>query len=315
VDGVAAKGSISRRRAVLSGAAAALSLRGTAAASAVPPVAAPPIDVPQVEVPQVDVPPGEVLRPHAAAGEPVFDSHFHIVDPRFPLVANQGYLPPPYPLGRYLAAVRPLGVTAGAVVSGSFQGFDQSYLRAALAGLGRGWAGVTQLPPDISDAALLDLSHAGVRALRFNMYRGRIDDIDDLVVLARRAHDVAGWHAEIYADAAALRPHVGRLTRMGVKLSIDHLGMTQAGLPVLLDLVAAGVKVKATGFGRLRLDVPAALEAVAARDPAALMFGTDLPSTRAARPFVPGDIDLIRRVLGHDLARRVLWDNARAFYA
>ena len=102
---------------------------------------------------------------------------------------------------------------------------------------------------------------------------------------------------------------------MGVPLSIDHLGMTQAGVPVLLDLVAAGVKVKATGFGRVKMDVARTLEAIAARNPSALMFGTDLPSTRAARPFEPADVDLLRRVLGHDLARHALWDNARAFYA
>jgi predicted TIM-barrel fold metal-dependent hydrolase len=250
-----------------------------------------------------------------AAPEPVFDSHFHIIDPRFPLIANEGYLPPPFPLSDYLAAARPLGVIRGAVVSGSFQGFDQSYLRATLASLGPGWVGVTQVPPDVSDASLTDLSQAGVRALRFNMYRGRIDSVDDVVALANRAHDVAGWHAEIYADAAALGPHAGRLSRMRAKLSIDHLGMTQAGLPVLLDLVAAGVKVKATGFGRVKLDVPAALEAIAARDSSALLFGTDMPSTRAARPFEPADVDLLRRVLGPSLARRALWDNAQAFYA
>jgi predicted TIM-barrel fold metal-dependent hydrolase len=250
-----------------------------------------------------------------AANEPVFDSHFHIIDPRFPLVANEGYLPPPFPLADYLAAARPLCVTAGAVVSGSFQGYDQTYLRSVLAALGPGWYGVTQVPSDISDASLIELSHAGVRALRFNMYRGRIDSVDDLVALATRAHAVAGWHAEIYADAAALGPHVDRLSRMAAPLSIDHLGMTQAGLPVLLDLVASGVKVKATGFGRVKMDVPRALEAIAARNPAALMFGSDLPSTRAARAFEPADVDLLRRVLGHGLARRALWDNAQAFYS
>ncbi len=252
--------------------------------------------------------------PARSASAPVFDSHFHIIDPTFPLVANEGYLPPAFPVPAYLAAARPLGVTSGAVVSGSFQGFDQSYLRAALARLGPGWVGVAQVPPDISDAALIDLSNAGVHALRFNMYRGQIDSIDELVALATRAHAVAAWHAEIYADAAALGPHVNRLIRMGVPLSIDHLGMTQAGLPVLLDLVAAGVKVKATGFGRVKMDVPFVLETIAARDTAALMFGTDLPSTRAARPFEPADVDLLRRVLGPEAAKRALWDNARAFY-
>jgi hypothetical protein len=47
------------------------------------------------------------------------------------------------------------------------------------------------------------------------------------------------------------------------QLCIDHLGMTQAGVPVPLDLVAAGCKVKASGFGRVKLDVPKTLEQVA----------------------------------------------------
>ena len=79
---------------------------------------------------------------------------------------------------------------------------------------------------------------------------------------------------------------------MAAPLAIDHRGMTQAGLPVLLDLVAAGVKVKATGFGRVKMDIPKALESIAARNQAALMFGTDMPSARAARPLQPADIDL-----------------------
>ena len=69
--------------------------------------------------------------------------------------------------------------------------------------------------------------------------------------------------------------------------------MTEAGVPVLLDLVAAGCKVKATGFGRVMLDVPRTLQAIAQANPDALVFGTDIPSTRAERPFEPSDIDLV----------------------
>lgn len=252
--------------------------------------------------------------PRAQAARPIFDSHLHIIDPRFPLVENQGYLPPAYTLADYLTAAQPLGVTGGAVVSGSFHGFDQSYLLAALAELGRGWVGVTQVPASIPDEEIARLSQAGVRAMRFNMFRGRIDSVDELVSLATRAHAAGRWHPEIYADAAALKPYVPMLQKLPMPLVIDHLGMTEAGLPVVLDLVSAGAKVKATGFGRVQMDVPRALEAIARRDPAALVFGTDMPSTRAQRPFEPEDMFLIRRVLGDDLANRVFWDNARAAY-
>ena len=250
---------------------------------------------------------------HGQAGRQLFDSHCHIIDHRFPIVANQGYSPPNFPLDEYLAETRPLGVVAGAVVSGSFQANDQTYLMDILPKLGAGWVGVTQIPNDCPDPEIAKLDALGVRAVRFNLFRGRIDSVDDIAALATRVHSVAGWHSEIYADAAALRPHVDRLSKLP-QLCIDHLGMTEAGVPVLLDMVAAGCKVKATGFGRVKLDVPATLEAIAKKSPDALVFGTDIPSTRAARPFQPSDIDLVEKVLGPELAQKTFWDNPITLY-
>ena len=243
----------------------------------------------------------------------LFDSHCHIIDHRFPIVANQGYTPPEFKLADYLAKATPLGVAGGAVVSGSFQAHDQTYLMDVLPKLGPGWVGVTQIPGDYPDEAIKDLAGIGVRAVRFNLFRGNIDSIDDIAALAKRAHAVAGWHAEIYADAAALKPHLAVLSKLP-QLSIDHLGMTEEGLPTLLELVDAVCKVKATGFGRVHLDVSKALEAIARRSPNALVFGTDIPSTRAKRPFEVADIELVERVLGADLARRAFWDNPLALY-
>ena len=243
----------------------------------------------------------------------LFDSHCHIIDHRFPIVANQGYTPPHFPLEDYLAQAKPLGIVAGAVVSGSFQADDQTYLMDILPKLGPAWVGVTQIPNDYPDVEIARLGKLGVRAVRFNVFRGRIDSVDDIVALATRAHSVAGWHSEIYADAAALAPHVDKLSKLP-QISIDHLGMTEAGVPVLLDLVAAGCKVKATGFGRVKLDVPKTLEAVARKNPNALVFGTDIPSTRAARQFEAADIDLVERVLGRELAQKAFWDNPLALY-
>lgn len=252
-------------------------------------------------------------RANAQPARRLFDSHCHIIDHRFPIVANQGYTPPNFTLADYQAQVKPLGVIAGAVVSGSFQANDQTYLIDTLPKLGTGWVGVTQIPNDYPDTEIVKLNGAGVRAVRFNVFRGRIDSVDDIVALATRVHSVAGWHSEIYADAAALKPHVEKLAKLP-QLCIDHLGMTEAGIPTLLELVAAGCKVKATGFGRVKMDVPKALEAVAKKSPNALVFGTDIPSTRAQRPFEPSDIDLVEKVLGAELAKKAFWDNPLALY-
>lgn len=247
----------------------------------------------------------------APATGPIFDAHFHVIDHRFPLQANQGFLPEPFPADAYRAAVEPLGVVGGAVVGGSFQAFDREWLLAALAALGPSFVGVAQLPASVSDEEIASLEAAGVRAVRFNLYRGGSAGEAELERLARRVWDVARWHVELYVDAAAA--DLARLVRLP-KVVIDHLGMTAAGLEPLLHLVEAGASVKATGFGRVELDVAAALNAVAKANPAALLFGTDLPSTRARRPFDPADIELVVDTLGEENARLALHDNGVALY-
>jgi predicted TIM-barrel fold metal-dependent hydrolase len=241
----------------------------------------------------------------------LFDAHLHIIDPRFPLVANQGYVPEPFTVDDYRQRTAALDVRGGAVVSGSFQGVDQTYLADALERLGPSFVGVTQLPAAVSDEQVLALHGAGVRAVRFNLMRGGAALLDD--ALARRAFTLAGWHVELYVDGrdlAELEPRIAALPRA----SVDHLGLHRDGLGPLLRLVEGGVKVKATGFGRADLDVPATLRAIAAVDPGALLFGTDLPSTRAHRPFADADVDLVTAALGPELARRALHDNALAWY-
>ena len=246
----------------------------------------------------------------AAAG-PIFDAHFHVIDHRFPLQANAGFLPEPFPADAYRAAAEPLGVVGGAAVAGSFQGFDREWLLDALAVLGPGFVGVAQLPASVTDEEIASLDAAGVRAARFNLYRGGSAGEAELDRLARRVWEVAAWHVELYVDAAAV--DADRLAPLP-KIVIDHLGMTAAGLKPLLRLVDAGASVKATGFGRVELDVAEALKAVASVNPGALVFGTDLPSTRARRPFDPGDIDLVVEALGEEHARRALFDNAMTLY-
>ncbi|MEU1304433.1 amidohydrolase family protein [Streptomyces shenzhenensis] len=243
----------------------------------------------------------------------VFDAHLHIIDPRFPLIENDGYLPPAFTVDQYRERVSGLGVRGGAVVSGSFQGFDQSYLRDALARLGPTYVGVTQVPVAITDEEIVDLAAAGVRAVRFNVRRGGSASLDELDRLARRVHEVAGWHSELYIDARALPDLAGTLAALPA-VSIDHLGLHRDGLPHLLNLVEQGVKVKATGFGRIELDPVEVMTAIVKADPAALMVGTDLPSTRARRPFADEDFALITENVGEEHLEAVLWGNAAAFY-
>ncbi|WP_211439924.1 amidohydrolase family protein [Corynebacterium glutamicum] len=243
----------------------------------------------------------------------LFDSHFHIIDPNHPLTENNGYLPELFTVDDYITRVEGLEVAGGAIVSGSFQAFDQGYLKDALAVLGPGYVGVTQIPADTSDQEILDLNKAGVKAVRLNLKRGGSAGLDDLETLARRVHDLAGWHTELYVDARELDELESTLASLPA-VSIDHLGMHRDGLPALLRLVENGIKVKATGFGRVELDPAEVIKAIMAVDPTALMIGTDLPSTRAKRPFEDADLDLIAETVGEDHVDNVFWNNAAAFY-
>jgi len=229
----------------------------------------------------------------AQAGLAVFDAHLHIIDPRFPLVANQGYIPDPFTVDDYRDAFDAAG---GAVVAGSFQR-GTTYLVDALERLGPTFVGVVELH-DPADEEIVRLDAVGVRGVRFNLHRG--GELDE--ALAWRVHELAGWHTEVYAGGATLGAQEDRLRELP-RLSVDHLGLDAEALPVLQRL---GCMVKATGFGRVDLDVEATLRAL---DPDKLLFGTDLPGTRARRPFAPRDLELVASI-----APQALADNARAWY-
>jgi predicted TIM-barrel fold metal-dependent hydrolase len=244
---------------------------------------------------------------------PLFDAHFHVIDARFPLVANQGYVPASFTVSDYRDATADLEIRGGAVVSGSFQGLDTTYLEAALGALGEGFVGVVQLPVDVADAEVRRLDLLGVRAVRANVYRTGPDALDVAVALARRVDDLVGWHLEVYADAATV--DATRLVELRAVV-LDHLGLSAAGLPRLLEMVAAGVMVKAAGFGRIDpdLDVATTLRRIADVDPRALLFGTDLPATRARRPFRRSDLELLEDAVGVEAAAMATWENALARY-
>ncbi len=242
-----------------------------------------------------------------------FDCHFHIIDKNFPVVPNQGFMPDAFTSENYLDRLKAVDLCGGAVVSGSFQAFDQTYLFHALKVLGPSFVGVTQVPQTVSDRDLQELDSAGVRAVRFNVRRGGSEDIHHLESMARRVHELVGWHSELYVDSADLADLFEALVSLPA-VSIDHLGLSEAGFPTLLKLAEKGVRVKATGFGRVDFDVRPALTELYAANPRALMFGTDLPSTRAPRPYLDDDYTLVLETLGEEKAANVFYQNAIEFY-
>jgi predicted TIM-barrel fold metal-dependent hydrolase len=243
----------------------------------------------------------------------VFDCHFHIIDPSFPLVPSHGYLPEEFTCADYRVQAEKLGILGGAVVSASFQAFDQTYLIAALKTLGPRFVGVTQLPASAGDAEIMALQHAGVRAVRFNLRRGGLPGIEDLEVLANRVHELVGWHVELYPGFDDLADLSDVLSRLPVVV-IDHLGLSRSGFSTLLKLAERGAYVKATGFGRIDFEPGPAIRDLVKANPDAVMFGTDLPATRSPRPFRREDMDIIADAVGEEFAARVFYENALSLY-
>ena len=243
----------------------------------------------------------------------LFDAHFHIIDHRFPIVANQGFLPEEFTSNDYLHQMNEHSLCGGAIVSGSFQAFDQTYLKEALTQLGSSYVGVTQLPKSVSNDELLKLNEVGVRAIRFNLQRGGSEKLQELDSMARRIYEIAQWHVELYIESNRLADIYQTLIKLPA-VSIDHLGLSKDGFSTVVKLAEHGVRVKACGFGRVNFDVKTALNEIYTANPHSLMFGTDLPSTRAPRPYHDNDITLINDNFAPDQAKNIFYKNALAFY-
>lgn len=244
----------------------------------------------------------------------IFDSHFHIINPEFPLVENNGYLPPIFNVEDYREVTRENNIIGGAVVSGSFQAFDQRYLIDALHQLGDNFFGVANIPINISDNELEQLNNVNVVAVRFNIKRGGSEKLEHIEKLSNYLFEKFNWHTELYIDSKDLKDLKSVLTNIP-RFSIDHLGLSKEGLDELYYWISKGVKVKATGFGRLDFEPLSIIKQIYSINPNALMFGTDLPSTRAKIPFTEKDIQLIQENFSKEEQEKIFFENAMDWYA
>lgn len=234
----------------------------------------------------------------------LFDVHFHIIDPKYPLDRNNGFLPDAYTAPDYLEELKRLHIdpVGGVVVSGSFQGYHQEYFKAAFDALGENYVGITQVKSDMSDQELDKLNQLGIRGIRFNIFRGLTVTPNEMKQLSDRVYDRLGWSTEFYLDLSKADDETVNLIKSCHKASVDHLGMMKC-TDKLKDLLSAGVPVRVTGFGRIqysRLDLVKLLPDLYQENPDGLMFGTDLPSTRARYRFATQDIELVKEAFEQD---------------
>lgn len=126
-------------------------------------------------------------------------------------------------------------------------------------------------------------------------------------------HETVGRHVELYVDSRDLDELADLVTALPA-VSIDHLGLSTVGLPTVVKLAEAGVRVKASGLGRTDFNVADVLRRLWNANPGTLLFGTDLPCPRAPRTFADSDVNLVLDALREDTARQVMHTNALETY-
>lgn len=243
----------------------------------------------------------------------IFDSHFHIINPKFPLVENNGFLPPDFTVENYQKEVKDFGVVGGAIVSGSFQKFDYEYLLDSLKTLGKNYFGVANVPIEMKKSELERLNESNIGAVRFNLKRGGSESLENMVELSNKLYNTYGWHTELYIDSINLKELKKTLEQIP-KFSIDHLGLSQSGLMDLYYWAEKGVKIKATGFGRVDFNPITIMKKIYSINPDSLMFGTDLPSTRAKKPFTYEHLKRVKDNFSEDEQRKILYQNGKDWY-
>lgn len=249
----------------------------------------------------------------------LFDGHFHIIDPHFTLNENNGFKPDYYTVENYLTELKKMNIESlgGVVVSGSFQGFTQDYFTDALKKLGTNFVGITQLAPDTTDAEIERLDKIGIKGIRFNLYRGLDVPLKIISTLSQRVYDLCGWKTEFYLNVDNMEEDLNNIILSLPKVSIDHMGMGKKSVDLLKNYVSHGIPIRVTGFGRIaysKEELRSVLIELYAENPQALIFGSDLPSTRASFRFSEEHVSFIEEIFNEVSAQNILYKNGIKWY-
>ncbi|KAL4788576.1 hypothetical protein BJX76DRAFT_662 [Aspergillus varians] len=272
-----------------------------------------------------------------------WDSHMHVVEPRYPVVANAAYKPTPHTISDAIAFESSLGIENVVLVQPSIYGFDNSCLLDALRLIGpsRGRGVVVIEPANTEPATLREWHSLGVRGVRVNFKSsGQVPTRDELRrILSEQAQLIRplGWVIQIHISMSAIPLLEEIISQLGVKVCIDHFGGPEThqvkseqkasfdpyslpGFSSLIALLKAGrtyVKVSAPyrlskdeGFRDLEILIREFLQEA----PNRVLFATDWPHTRFTGIDIGPFTEQCLRICGSEaLADRVFRLNAEEF--
>ncbi|HEX7075432.1 MAG TPA: amidohydrolase family protein [Hyphomicrobiaceae bacterium] len=265
----------------------------------------------------------------------IVDCHAHLIDPaRFPLSGEMGYKPKPEETGTREEFCRLLdenGVAHAVLVQLSGYGTDNSILLEAMRACPGRFKAIAVVDADISDAELERLSHAGVIGVRFNLVSYDADHLlrPGTKHLLTRIKEL-GWFAQVFADDAQWLVAADLLRASGVRVLVDHFGLTgpegirNPGFAAVCDLALDGIAtIKLSAPFRISRrrpeydDLDPIVELLLTKvGPDSLIWGSDWPFPGVSPRLSYGDTlaPLARWLTSPEDREKVLWQTpARLF--
>ncbi|KAJ0425818.1 hypothetical protein BJY00DRAFT_160356 [Aspergillus carlsbadensis] len=269
-----------------------------------------------------------------------WDSHMHVVEPRYPVVADAAYEPTPHTIHDAIAFETSLGIENVVLVQPSIYGYDNSCLLDALRHLGpsRGRGVVVIDAANANIKTLRDWHALGVRGVRVNFKSsGRFPSRDELrQILAEQARVIRplGWMIQVHTSMSVIPLLEAIIPQLGVKVCIDHFGgpdlrdlIWKQGEPFdpyslvefssLISLLKAGrtyVKISAPyrlSKDREYRDLEMMVSEFLKQAPNRVLYATDWPHTRFSGIDIQPFTELCLRACGSQhVAERVFRLNA-----
>lgn len=266
------------------------------------------------------------------------DCHHHIYDARFPFGGGARLLPDSR-VTEYRLLQRRLGTTRNIVVTPApFPATmaDNLVTLEALKAFGDNARGVAIVRPEITDGELKALADAGVRGIRFSVWRAEgsppiparmAQTIEDL---ARRVAPL-GWHVQFNIDATQIVGVEEMLNRLPTPIVFDHMahmpqpeGTAHPAYRIVRALIDKGrtwVKLSVT-YDSTRVGPPTYADvnevgaAYVKAAPERLVWGSNWPHpSEATKPDDARLFDLLAQwAPGEATRRRILVDNPETLY-
>ncbi|KAL4936833.1 hypothetical protein BDV06DRAFT_216341 [Aspergillus oleicola] len=269
-----------------------------------------------------------------------WDSHMHVTDPQYPLIASAAYKPTLHLIEDAMTFESTLGIENVVLVQPSIYGFDNSCLLDALRRIGpsRG-RGVVVIDPANTEITTLRTWHSlGVRGVRMNFKSiGKVPTRDELEqILSDHAKLVRplGWMIQIHTPMSVIPLLEEIIPQLGVKVCIDHFGgpdlqeaileegqafdpYSLTGFSSLISLLRAGrTYVKISAPYRLSKDEEFRDLEFMTREflrqaPNRVLYATDWPHTRFSGIDIEPFTEQCLRLCGsHDVVEKVFRLNA-----